>query len=1115
MTPPLTSRREMVRASAGSGKTYRISSQIIALLAAGVEPSSIFASTFTRKAAGEILERVLFRLAAAASSPEAAHELGEAVAATPAPDADPHSPEFWTRVLGRTMRQIHRLDIGTLDSFFGRAARAFSHELGLPADWSLGSRAELERLDAQAIQTVLRTGDRALTLELLRELAAGPAARSVHSALQARIDAWQAIARDLDPGAGPGWRAFEQAFSVPAPEPVDVRQLERDLASLELPQTKAGTPNKTWQGARMRLVGLLQAGDWAALLDHRLVQASGEAEATFGRTEISADWHSVLERLRAAARSVLVPELVRRARAMDRLGNRFVQVREELQRRQGMLDFSDVTWLVGGAQGAMGHADRAWRMDAGIQHLLLDEFQDTSRDQWRALAPFADAVVRRDAPQPPGSALIVADPKQSIYGWRGAEPVLLDPVAERYELADERLETSYRSSPTILDAVNRSFVDLPGTTFMQHTGLDEVHRQAMQSWASNFSAHRAHHTARPGHVRLEVGPPDAGQSTIQTLQLRHAAQRIQTLRDEFPGRSIGVLVRTNGQVGHLIHELRRLGVAVSEEGGTRLVDSPVVVSVLALLRIADHPGDRLARYHVAHTAVALALPALGLDAPFEVESEPLARECSLRLRERLLQDGYGRVLSLIGQALAPHVADRDRLRLEQLTQIGFEHDGRPGLRVDAFIERVHHERREAEGSAAVRVMTIWGSKGLQFDVVVLPALSFSFGGRANGANDPLVYRPSPLAPATHVFPPMPKSVRKAFEADSTELREAAAAAAQRGIRDGLSALYVAMTRARHALHMIIPADGSSVSRRASAANLVRAQLMGPDAFERITEGDVLYERRDDGWVSHGEVDVAPPSPSSGALGQARSIVWRADGPRSRALQRRRPSDHGPAAPLDAVRYGLHQGTTEAGADLALPPRVRGTLVHAWLEAIEWLDAASGAGLPDLARARALARDVALSEAHPISTEQVEREWARLREQLSAPEVAALLDQDASSEQADGGDRISVERELPFLRRERSTLTEGIIDRLVLHWRDGGVIAAHVVDYKTDRVGPEVGAGVLEQRIAQYRPQLRTYRAAVADLYRLPPAAVRCSLAFLEIGQVVEIGPDADRGRDSA
>lgn len=1108
MTPSLTSRREMVRASAGSGKTYRISSQIIALLASGAEPSSIFASTFTRKAAGEILERVLFRLAAAASSPEAAHELAEAVAATPAPDADPDSPEFWMRVLTRTMQQIHRLDIGTLDSFFGRAARAFSHELGLPADWSLGSRAELQRLETQAIQTVLRTGERALTLELLRELASGPAARSIHAALQSRVEAWQAIARDLDPAVGPGWRAFEQAFAAPAPGPVDVQTLERDLGSLELPRTKAGSPNKTWLGARARLIELMQGRDWAGVLDHRLVQASREPDATYGRTEISPEWHPVLARLYAAARSALVPELVRRARAMERLGSRFVETREELQRRQGMLDFSDVTWLVGGAQGAMGHADRAWRMDAGVQHLLLDEFQDTSRDQWRALAPFADAVLRCAPPHPTGSALIVADPKQSIYGWRGAEPVLLDPVAERYGLADERLETSFRSSPTILDAVNRTFGELPGPSFARHVGLDELHVEAMRDWAGNFSTHRAHHTARPGHVRLEAGPPDEGRRTIQPLQLRHAAGRIRSLRDEFPGRSIGVLVRTNGQVGQLIHELRGLGVAVSEEGGTRLVDSPAVVSVLALLRLADHPGDRLARYHVAHTPVALALPVLGLDASFEVESEHQARECSLRLRERLLRDGYGRVLSLIDRALAPHVADRDRLRLEQLTQIGFEHDGRPGLRVDAFIERVHHERREAEGSAAVRVMTIWGSKGLQFDLVVLPALSFSLAGRASGGAEPLVYRPAPLVPATHVFPPMSKSVREAFEVDSPELRGAAAASAQRAIRDGLSALYVAMTRARHALHMIIPADGTSVSHRASAANLVRAQLMGPDAFESIAEGDLLHEQRDEGWAGPASTETPVPADPAGSTVHApRRIRWRTDAPRARSLQRRRPSDHGPVAPLDAVRFGLQRGASEPGAEFALPPRVRGTLVHAWLEEVEWIDAASGAGIPDLERARSLARDVALSEMHPISTQQGDDEWARLQAQLAAPQVVAMLDRRTASGQARPDERIRVERELPFLRREGSTLTEGIIDRLVLHWRDRVVVAAHIIDYKTDRVGPEAGAGVLEQRIDQYRPQLLTYRAAVADLYQLPPAAVRCSLAFLEIGQVIDLGHD--------
>ena len=91
----VTQVRELILASAGSGKTFRISSRIIGLLARGEAVASIFASTFTRKAAGEILDRVLLRLAEAATSPSAARALAGFALAEQAPD-DAATTAFWT-----------------------------------------------------------------------------------------------------------------------------------------------------------------------------------------------------------------------------------------------------------------------------------------------------------------------------------------------------------------------------------------------------------------------------------------------------------------------------------------------------------------------------------------------------------------------------------------------------------------------------------------------------------------------------------------------------------------------------------------------------------------------------------------------------------------------------------------------------------------------------------------------------------------------------------------------------------------------------------------------------------------------------------------------------------
>ena len=127
--------REVVLASAGSGKTYRLSSRLIGLLAIGVAPEEILASTFTRKAAGEIMDRVLLRLAEGASDPVSAQELAESMPAGVPPE---HlTQEGCSDLLSKTVGELHRLQVVTLDAFFFRVARAFALELGLPQSWKL------------------------------------------------------------------------------------------------------------------------------------------------------------------------------------------------------------------------------------------------------------------------------------------------------------------------------------------------------------------------------------------------------------------------------------------------------------------------------------------------------------------------------------------------------------------------------------------------------------------------------------------------------------------------------------------------------------------------------------------------------------------------------------------------------------------------------------------------------------------------------------------------------------------------------------------------------------------------------------------------------------------
>ena len=162
----------VIRASAGTGKTFQLSNRFLALVAAGEPLDSILATTFTRKAAGEILDRVLTRLAEAALDPKKQAELAKHV--------DPSLDQARCQRLLRDMvRHLHRLRVGTLDSFFIQVARSFSLELGLPPAWQIIDEVDDRRMRAEAIRTVLREESTMDVVALMNLLTKGEATRSV------------------------------------------------------------------------------------------------------------------------------------------------------------------------------------------------------------------------------------------------------------------------------------------------------------------------------------------------------------------------------------------------------------------------------------------------------------------------------------------------------------------------------------------------------------------------------------------------------------------------------------------------------------------------------------------------------------------------------------------------------------------------------------------------------------------------------------------------------------------------------------------------------------------------------------------------------------------------
>lgn len=1058
-TPSAAMPRELVLASAGTGKTFRISTRIIALLALGARPEGIFASTFTRKAAGEILDRVLAKLADAALDPGEAAELARHTSLPGLPETPP-APAYWLSLLDRLVRDLHRVNIGTLDSFFVRAATTFADDLDLPPGWSIADAPVMDRVRAEALQQVLASADTGAIVELVRAVSGSDAGRSVHGGMIARAMDLLDLHHALDPEASDPWAGLEPALGDPPGDVEAARdRIASALSSAQAPLTGKGEPHQGYAKGLQAAAEMLRAGDWDALVASKLCASACEEGGLFYGKPISDEVRALFTEACRLGRWVVGRRLVAQGRAMGRLATMLAAAVAARQREMGAYEFGDLTRMIGGPDPIADRPDLYYRLDARAQHILLDEFQDTSLVQWEAMEPLLEELLSGYLDE--RAAVVVADPKQSIYAWRGGEPLLVEHVGRALGLERSGMHRSYRSSEVVLRAVNRIFRDLAANPVF---GADAEAREVAAEWAAAFEDHD-HARDLPGHVRVVVGPEDEGTGSDRPLLCRRAAALVAELRSAAPGRSIGVLTRRNATVARMMMELGRLGVAASEEGGNPLTDSKAVASLLALLRMSEHPGDLVSRYHVARTPVGVAV---GFT---DHGDDAAANRLAHHTRRRLVRDGYGPTLASLAARLRDACSPRERRRLDQLAELGFRYDDRATLRVSDFLRLVEAERVEDPTSADVRVMTIHQAKGLEFDVVVLPELDFDLE-RAQPA--PLAYRPTPTARVTRAFPYVAKGLRGLFD-DVPELRTALRDARAGRLRDGLSGLYVALTRARHSLHVVVKPDGpKGMGGSCTAAAIVRHAL---DAAGPAAEGDVLFEIGDPHWHQ-----AAPPPAADAGDGRPRVEVpvrLREAGARTRGFARRAPSDLAAGSKVD-LKLAMNLDSAAA---------VEGTIAHGWLELVGWLED----GLPTEDALMAAAR--AIDPRIPADRLAALRErWGRWT--ASDPVRRALS-------RASYGEGAALEREVRFIHRDGDAVLEGAIDRLVLLRQDGRVTGAVILDYKTDRVDPS-DAGALAAKAETYRPQLHAYRRAVAGWYRIPAETISCRLVVLEAGAVVEV-----------
>ncbi len=1044
---------KLLLASAGTGKTYRLTGRFLQLLVAGVPPERILATTFTRKAAGEILDRVLKRLVEAAEDPKKRAELDTDVG------GGPRSAQEYRTLLAGLVRHIDRFRVLTLDAFFVQLGHLYALELGFPCDWDIAEEVDDRAMRRAAVGVALASADRDQWLTLLRDLQRADASKRIEQDL---LDL-AAEGRDayLD-SAAEAWGVVQPPAELPEEER---REAERRLAALELPKTKKGDPVQHWVNSKTNALDCLERADWAGFLDIGLVKKLLAGEERFSRHEIGADVHAAFDPLLRQAAHALIGRIAVENAALYNWLERFENAYESVKRDERAFRFEDVPQKLAPRDEEPfdeQELDLWYRLDGKIDHLLLDEFQDTSSVQWRILRPVAEEILADGTGE--RSFFCVGDVKQSIYGWRSAEPRLLKGLEHHPLLAGvaEPLSKNWRSSQIVLDAVNRIFGDVGSSAVFAEKSS---HREAAETWQESYREHRAAESL-PGEVVLLRASEKGEDERAYEPALRMAADRTAAISAEAPRATIGILLRKNNHLTKLIYLLGERGLRASGEGGNPLTDSSAVLHVVSLLHLTDHPGDGMAALHVVSSPLATAF-----DWPARKDTlASRARQVARDARARIAAEGFGGLCAWLRPTVHAGYDDWDRRRFEQLVDLAYAFDTRARTRADDFVDAVRETKVEDPASTRIKVLTIHMAKGLEFDAVILPELNEPLY-RHEGL---LKVRPEPAGLFTEVSKRSSSDVR-ALDPNLVRMNDEVE---KSDLTESLCLLYVAVTRAKYRLDLIVQAG----KPRSNWAGLLLEKLAGESS---AGPAGVVWEHPDNvrPWLPVETGDVA----ESGAEDLTRTaapVAFRASS-EPRGLPRRAPSGQ------------EGDGTVRGEEFLRLRDsraRVRGKLVHRWLEEVEWLEDFA------LDEPRLLALTADLEPDEDARREHL-REFAGRLEQ---PALRGLLTRSAQGVAADVG--LEVWRERPFSMilpagdgEPGEVLWSGAFDRVVVHRRGDEVVCAEVIDYKTD----EVDAEGLEQRAAFYRPQLQAYRRVTAELLGVDASLVTCRTAFLALDSIVD------------
>jgi ATP-dependent helicase/nuclease subunit A len=850
----------VLEASAGTGKTRVLVDRYVRLLESGVDPRHILAMTFTRKAAAEMRERVVSTLRRSAQS-------------------GAFRPDVWKKIQTR----MGDIQITTIDGFCFGLLREFPLEADVDPAFEVADETEMARFASEALDVTLRTARMLIEhdehIRLLFVRVKQPVLREAIAMLidrrQVSLPAVAAfVGRGTEPATaaaashrflmrlwadvgpspdtalvddGPhGLPEFARLAAdlgaldaVPADDPVRVPQLRRRLEQYFL--TKDGKP-------RLRLIRAASAEHFASPA-HRKRHEQAVAR-------LSPQILAAVQAFEADLNHLL-------ARGLLRVLVMAVENYERLLEEHALLDFAGMLHrAVELLEQQEEFARSRLKLQSRYHHLLIDEFQDTSRRQWRLIELLIDAWAEGEgAADAATSVFVVGDRKQSVYRFRHAEVTLLDAAATRISalrptrVVRQAISTSFRAVPELLAFVNALSAGLESGHDLderwRYGETDQFPAPAVGPGARRDGQPVLGLIAEPS---MEASAAAVAEQIVQLLERAMVRDRATGVR---PARPDDIAILFRARAGHQYFEeaLESRGVRTYVYKGLGFFDAPEVQDLQALLHFLARPeSDLAAAAFLRSRFVRLSDPALAMLAPSFAarlrQIQPSADESTLTpadggLLARTRTD-VRRWLALAAAVPPSELVDVVIRESAYAFELGGRRLGQAReniKKVRALVRRVENrgyvtlDRLAAyfdtlgagddsnaivEAAGAVNLMTIHAAKGLEFPIVFIVNLHAAGRGRPAGFS---VIESGP-----------DQRPEVAFSATAgTALEE---------LREGEELrrlLYVAATRARDRLYLAAEVDRQERLRRGprSLGALLPASLGALFAAARTSTADEL------------------------------------------------------------------------------------------------------------------------------------------------------------------------------------------------------------------------------------------------------------------------------------